>query len=115
MSSQKKSIRITYAKAVHGEEEKKKVIAVLDENRTLMGKETKEFEEQSAKYFGKKFGVLVNSGSSANTIAIELLNLPTGSEVITPLLTFATTVAPLVRAGLTPVFADVTPGTYNID
>lgn len=115
MASQKKGLRVTYAKAVHGEEEKKRVISVLDENRTLMGKETKEFEERAAEAFGKKFGILVNSGSSANTLAIELLDLPKGSEVITPLLTFSTTVAPIVRAGLIPVFADVEPGTYNIN
>lgn len=115
MASQKKGLRVTYAKAVHDDEEKKRVIAVLDEHRTLMGKETKEFEERSAKYFGKKYGILVNSGSSANMLAIEILELPKGSEVITPLLTFSTTVAPIVRAGLIPVFADVEPGTYNIN
>src|SRR6266403_3984019 len=115
MPSQKKGLRVSYAKAVHGEQEKKRVNAVLDENRTIMGKETQEFEERSAKYFGKKYGILVNSGSSAIILALELLNLPKGSEVITPLLTFSTTVAPLFRAGLIPVFADVTPGTYNIN
>lgn len=113
MASQ--GIRVSYAKAVHGEEEKERMLRVLDEHRTIMGKETEEFENRSAKAFGKKYGILVNSGSSANTLAIELINLPKGSEVITPLLTFSTTVAPLVRAGLIPVFADVEPGTYNID
>lgn len=115
MPSHKKGIRVSYAQAVHDEKERDRVLKVLDEHRTLMGKETKEFEERSAKYFGKKFGVLVNSGSSGNTIAIEILDLPKGSEVITPLLTFATTVAPIVRAGLVPVFADVEPGTYNVN
>jgi len=58
---------------------------------------------------------MVNSGSSANYLAIEILDLPEGSEVITPVLTFSTTVAPLVRNKLIPVFVDVEPGTYNID
>ena len=60
---------------------------------------------------------MVNSGSSANLLAFELLNLPKGSEVITPLLTFATTVAPIVQKGLVPVFVDVDLDTYliNID
>ncbi len=58
---------------------------------------------------------MVNSGSSANYLAIELLELPEGGEVITPVLTFATTVAPLVKNKLVPVFIDVEPGTYNID
>src|SRR3990167_385374 len=108
-------LRVPYALAVHGDEEKEKVIKVLDEHRTNLGKETVEFEKNVAKAFGKKFGVMVNSGSSANFLAIELLNLPQGSEVITPLLTFATTVAPLVQHGLIPVFADVELGTYVIN
>lgn len=115
MSSQVKGIRISYAQAVHDDKERKRVLSVLDEHRTIMGKETREFEERTAENFGKKFGILVNSGSSANTLAFDLLNLPKGSEVITPLLTFSTTVAPIVKAGLIPVFADVEPGTYNIN
>jgi CDP-6-deoxy-D-xylo-4-hexulose-3-dehydrase len=58
---------------------------------------------------------MTNSGSSANYLAVEILDLPKGSEVITPALTFATTVAPLVRQGLVPAFVDAAEGTYNID
>ena len=104
-----------YALSVHDEHENKKVLAVLNEHRTNTGKETYEFEERSTKYFGKKFATMVNSGSSANLLAFELLDLPEGSEVITPLLTFSTTVSPLLKKGLVPVFADVTPGTYVIN
>ncbi|MEK7518130.1 MAG: aminotransferase class I/II-fold pyridoxal phosphate-dependent enzyme [Patescibacteria group bacterium] len=108
-------LRVPYALAVHGDEEKKRVVAVLDEHRTNTGRETYELEERSTKYFGKKLAVMVNSGSSANLLAFELLNLPEGSEVITPLLTFSTTVSPLLKMGLIPVFADVDPGTYVIN
>jgi CDP-6-deoxy-D-xylo-4-hexulose-3-dehydrase len=72
-------------------------------------------QERVAGLFRKSHGIMVNSGSSANYLAIEILNLPRGAEVITPVLTFATTVAPIVRAGLVPVFVDAAPGTYNID
>jgi len=58
---------------------------------------------------------MVNSGSSANLLAFELLDLPRGSEVITPLLTFATTVAPIIQKGLVPVFIDVESDTFLID
>ena len=109
------NLRVPYALAVHGDEERERVIGVLDEHRTNTGKETYEFEERSTKYFGKKFATMVNSGSSANLLAFELLNLPEGSEVITPLLTFSTTVSPLLKKGLIPVFADVDPGTYVIN
>lgn len=108
-------LRIPYALSVHNREETKRVVKVLEEHRTNMGKETIEFEKNVAKAFGKKFGVMLNSGSSANFLAIELLHLPPGSEVITPLLTFSTTVAPLIQHVLIPVFVDVEPGTYVIN
>lgn len=111
----KSSLRISYAAAVHDKQETKRVLKVLNEHRTIMGRETKEFEERTAKLFGRKYGVMVNSGSSANLLALELLNLPEGSEVITPLLTFSTTVAPLIQKGLVPVFADVEVGKYQIN
>lgn len=108
-------LRISYAQAVHDDKETKAVVKVLEEHRTNMGIETYAFEKKVAKLFGKKFGVMVNSGSSANLIALEVLNLPKGSEVITPMLTFATTVSPLIKLGLVPVFADVKEGTYIIN
>jgi len=97
-------LRVPYGQAVHGEEEKKRVVQVLDEHRTIMGKEIREFEERVAKIYNKKFGVMVNSGSSAILLALELLDLPEGSEIITPLLTFATTVGPIVMKKHIPVF-----------
>lgn len=108
-------LRVPYALSVHGDQEKKRVIAVLDEHRTNMGKETYEFERRVAKSFGKKYGVMVNSGSSANLLAFELLNLEEGSEVITPLLTFSTTISPILKKKLVPVFADVEKETYQIN
>ena len=111
----KNSLRIPYALAVHGNEERKRVLAVLDEHRTSIGREIAEFETRVARSFGKDFGIMVNSGSSANLLAFELLKLPPGSEVITPLLTFSTTIAPLVQKGLIPVFADVELGGYQVN
>jgi CDP-4-dehydro-6-deoxyglucose reductase, E1 len=115
MPQKKQPLRVTYAMAVHDEKETARVVKVLDEHRTLMGREVKEFEADVAEQFGKKYGIMVNSGSSANLLAVELMDLPEGSEVITPLLTFATTVAPLVQHGLVPVFVDVELGTYQIN
>ncbi|OGZ47412.1 MAG: NarL family transcriptional regulator [Candidatus Ryanbacteria bacterium RIFCSPHIGHO2_02_FULL_45_13b] len=107
-------MRVPYAQSVHGKEEIKAVIDVLRGN-TALGAKTAEFERRIARLFGKKFGIMVNSGSSANLLAVELMNLPVGSEVITPLLTFSTVVGPLVQKGLIPVFVDVVPGTYIAD
>lgn len=107
-------MRVPYGFSVHGQEEIDAVVKVLQGN-TALGDQTEEFEAKIAKILGKKYGVMVNSGSSANLLAFELLDLPPGSEVITPILTFATTVAPFVQKGLTPVFVDVDPNTYLIN
>jgi CDP-6-deoxy-D-xylo-4-hexulose-3-dehydrase len=107
-------ISVPYGKTVHGEEEIEAVVNVL-RTSTQMGKHVREMEQKVSALFKKSHGIMVNSGSSANSLAVEILNLPAGSEVITPALTFSTTVAPLVKSNLIPVFVDVEPGTFNIN
>lgn len=107
-------IRVPYGRTLHGEDEIAAVTEVL-RTSTQMGRHVRTFEQRVAELFAKRHGVMVNSGSSANYLAVELLNLPEGSEVITPALTFATTVAPIVKNRLVPVFVDVEPDTFNID
>ena len=107
-------MRVNYGQTVHGQDEIDAVVEVL-KTSTQMGPRVRKMQERVAALFAKKHGIMVNSGSSANYLAVEILDLPKGSEVITPALTFATTVAPLVRQGLVPAFVDVAPGTYNID
>src|SRR3954447_7159589 len=111
---QSPAIRVPYGRTVHGEEEIAAVVEVL-RTSTQMGANVQRMEESVAALFAKNHGIMVNSGSSANYLAIELLGLPAGAEVITPALTFATTVAPLVKNGLVPAFVDVEPDTFNID
>lgn len=107
-------MRVNYGQTVHGEAEIAAVVEVL-RTSTQMGARVRDMEARIAALFAKRHGIMVNSGSSANYLAVEVLKLPPGSEVITPVLTFVTTVAPIVRSGLVPVFVDVRPGTYNID
>lgn len=107
-------IHVPYGMTVHGEEEIAAVNQVL-RTSTQMGKHVSEFEEKIANLFEKKYGIMVNSGSSALLLAAEILDLPKGSEVITPALTFATTVSCLLKNGLVPVFVDVEAGTYCIN
>lgn len=107
-------MRVNYGQTVHGEEEIAAVVEVL-RTSTQMGPKVREMQERVSKLFAKKHGIMVNSGSSANYLAMELLDLEEGSEVITPALTFATTVAPIVRDRLVPAFVDAAVGTYNID
>jgi CDP-6-deoxy-D-xylo-4-hexulose-3-dehydrase len=109
--------RIEYAGSVHDEEEIEAVVSVLRGGPTALriGKNVKEMEKLVAASFGKRRGVMVNSGSSALYIAVELLGLEPGDEIITSSVTFSTDIAPMVRAGLVPVFVDVEPDTYQID
>ena len=107
----KKNLRVPYGLSVHGREEIKAVTKVL-ESSTQMGKNVSIFEKKIAKLFSKKYGLMVNSGSSAILLAMEALEIPEGSEVITPVLTFSTTVSYIVKNKLVPVFVDVEEGTY---
>lgn len=109
--------RIEYSGSVHDEEEIEAVVSVLRGGPTALriGKHVRGFEQGVADLFGKAKGVMVNSGSSALYLAVELLALQPGDEVLTSPLTFSTDIAPLVRAGLVPVFVDVERDTYNLD
>lgn len=107
-------MRVNYGQTVHGQEEIDAVVELL-RTSTQMGAKVRAMQARVSALFDKPHGIMVNSGSSANYLAVELLNLPPGSEVITPALTFMTTVAPIVRNRLVPAFVDVREGTYNID
>ena len=100
--------------AVFGKEEIRAVNSVLKTPQIVAGKKAEEFEAKIAGLFGKKNGIFVNSGSSANLLALEALNLPKNSEVITPVLTFGTTVAPIVKMGLVPAFIDIDMRKFTI-
>jgi CDP-6-deoxy-D-xylo-4-hexulose-3-dehydrase len=76
------------------------------------GPKTIEFEKKISELFSKKYGLFVNSGSSAILLGLKSLNLNPGDEIITPACTFSTSVAPIIQCGLTPVFCDVELGTY---
>ena len=107
-------MKIFYGKAVYDNKEIKASINVLkNKSLTLIdGPACKKLETKLAQTFGKKYGLMVNSGSSANLIALASLNLKKGSEVITPTLTFSTTVAPIYQLGLIPHFVDVEPFSF---
>ena len=109
--------RIEYAGSVHDEAEIDAVVEVLRGGSTALriGKNVRAFEQQVAALFGKQRGVMCNSGSSALYLAVELLDLAPGDEIITSAVTFSTDIAPMMRAGIVPVFVDVEPDTYNMD
>ena len=107
-------LNVNYGKSVHGKDEINAVLEVL-KTSTQMGKNVKKFENRISKLFNKKYGLMVNSGSSALLLAFEALKFPKNSEVITPILTFSTSVAYIVKNNLTPVFVDVKKDTFCVD
>lgn len=114
METTPRKLSVPYGKSVHGDDEIAAVVHVL-RTSTQMGPHVRQFEERVARLFEKGFGLMVNSGSAALYLAADLMDLEPGAEVVTPVLTFSTTVAPLVKKGWIPAFVDVEEGTYNIN
>ena len=107
-------MRVFYAKATYNNKEIAAVNKVLRNPTALMnGPAVKEFEHKACKLFGKKYGLMVNSGSSANLLALAAFNFKSGSEIITPSLTFSTTVAPIYQVNCVPYFIDVIDRKYT--
>jgi CDP-6-deoxy-D-xylo-4-hexulose-3-dehydrase len=96
----------------YGDEEIEAVVSCLKDGWLAPGPRTAEFERVVSEYFGKKYGIFCNSGSSANVLALHMAGLKPGDEVITPACTFSTTVAPLCQMQLTPIFCDVEVRTF---
>lgn len=108
------------------EEEKRAAKDVIDSGALTMGKNCREFEREFAAYLGVRNAVMVNSGSSANLLAIfALVNflcplsggrrlVKPGDEIIVPALTWSTTIWPIIQAGAIPVFVDCDPDTLQV-
>ncbi|MCI8373293.1 MAG: lipopolysaccharide biosynthesis protein RfbH [Lachnospiraceae bacterium] len=119
----KKGDRINYAGRVYDEEELCNLVDSALDFWLTAGTYTKEFESGLAEYLKVPYCSLVNSGSSANLLALMALTSPLlkerrlnkGDEVITVAAAFPTTVAPIVQAGAVPVFLDIQIPSYNLD
>ena len=109
--------KVYYGKAVYNSKEINAVLKVLkNESLSLIdGKNVKILEKKVSNLFGKKYGLMVNSGSSANLLALASFNFKKGSEIITPNLTFSTTVAPIYQLGLVPHFVGVEENKFVTD
>ena len=105
---------ISYGKNIYGNEEINAVLKTLKKT-TQMGLNVGSFENKICKFFSKKYGLMVNSGTSALILALKVLNLPKNSEVITPGLNFGTAVSSIVLNNLKPIFVDVEVETLQID
>src|SRR2546428_2095646 len=106
----------------YGSDEVEEALESMLSTWVTMGKKVKRFEEMFAEYLGSKHAVMVNSGSSANLLTLSVLTNPLlqdrimpRTEIITPAVTWATTVYPIANVGCTPVLVDVDPRTFNVN
>ncbi|UCB56946.1 MAG: lipopolysaccharide biosynthesis protein RfbH [Candidatus Omnitrophota bacterium] len=114
--------KINYAGRVYDHREIINLIDSAFDFWLTAGRYAKEFEKKMCRFFKTKKFYLVNSGSSANLVMVSALasshfknRLQPGDEIITPSITFPTTVTPIIQNQLVPVFVDCEIGTYNID
>jgi CDP-6-deoxy-D-xylo-4-hexulose-3-dehydrase len=114
---------VNFAGRVFDDEE---IVSLVDASLDFWlttGRFAAEFERRLARWVGRRHALLVNSGSSANLVALSTVTSATlghrqarpGDEVITVASSFPTTVNPIFQSGLVPVFVDVDIPTYNID
>ncbi|MBF0554372.1 MAG: DegT/DnrJ/EryC1/StrS family aminotransferase [Nitrospirae bacterium] len=121
MSDGQAALRLPLTSSTFGRQEKDAISAVVESDMFTMGRHVMEFETEFAAFFGRKHAVMVNSGSSANLVAVAALfyrkELPLmpGDEVIVPCISWATTFYPLHQYGLKLRFVDIDINTLNID
>jgi CDP-6-deoxy-D-xylo-4-hexulose-3-dehydrase len=114
-------VRIPLSLPSYGVEEVMEALDSLLTKQVTMGKKVREFERRFAEYVGVRHATMVNSGSSANLLALSILTNPLlescirpGDEIITPAVTWATTVFPIIQVGALPVLVDVDRDTINV-
>lgn len=114
-------MKYSLATSSFGEEEVKAINDVVKSNNYSMGPKVKEFEENFAAFFGTKYAIMCNSGSSANLLMIASLfftknvKLKRGDEIIVPAVSWSTTYTPLQQYGLHVKFIDIDPDTLNFN
>lgn len=114
-TQQRTQHRIPIAKPLITDDEKRRVMEVLDSGRLVAGAKVKEFEHSFADYLGAGSAVATSSGTTALQVTLEALGIGAGDTVITTPFTFVATSNAIIHAGARPLFVDVDPHTYNLD
>ena len=107
-------MKISYGKNVYGAEEIRSVVSQLKKT-TQMGASVNKFELLIAKKFSKKYGLMVNSGSSAITLAMNAIGINRNDEIIVPCLNFGTAISSIIQAQAKPILVDIEIDTLQID
>lgn len=108
-------VQIDFARTEFGDEEIAAIARPLDKNWLASGEENEKFEKEIAAYVGTKYAICVNSGSSANLLALMALQLPKHEKVITSSCGFPATLSPILHCGNVPVLVDYDINTHNIN
>jgi dTDP-4-amino-4,6-dideoxygalactose transaminase len=106
-------VKAQYAPLIPDLEER--FAAVLASGRFILGPEVEAFEREAAAFLGVPYAIGVANGTDALVLSLEAMGIGRGDEVICPAFTFYATAEAIVRAGATPVFADIDPETFNLD
>lgn len=106
---------IPIARPVISDEEKRRVVEVLESGMLAAGRQVRAFERAFATYVGVRAGVATSSGTTALQVALEALGIGQGHAVVTTPFTFVATSNAILHAGARPVFADVDARTFNLD
>src|SRR5574341_1279565 len=106
---------IPIAKPLISDEDKRRVLDVLDSGMLVAGRQVAEFEQAFARYLGAREAVATSSGTTALQVALEAAGIGQGDAVVTTPFTFVATSNAILHVGARPIFVDVEPRTYNID
>lgn len=98
-----------------GKKEVDAILRIVKKGWFSMGPETKQFEEDFARYVGSKYAIAVNSCTSALFLSLKALGIGSGDEVIVPSFTFSATASVVDHCGAKPVFVDVRKDDFNMD
>jgi perosamine synthetase len=106
---------IPIARPLISDDDKRRVLDVLDSGYLVAGRWVREFERAFSAYLGAAHGAATSSGTAALEVALEAAEIPPGARVMTTPLSFVSTANAIIKRNAVPVFADIDPTTFNLD
>jgi dTDP-4-amino-4,6-dideoxygalactose transaminase len=106
---------IPIARPLISDDDKRRVLDVLDSGDLVAGRWVREFERAFSAYLGAEHGAATSSGTAALEVALEAAEIRPGARVLTTPLSFVSTANAIIKRNAVPVFADIDPTTFNLD